>query len=116
LKIESKVLENTGHSGTKGEGFSRGLQFVFKRNEISPSQSLLTKYAGKYQFTNGSTCELKVEGAQLVLYLGNRNKFVLKAESETSFFTDAEFLNLQITEKGIQVNRYNDTQVATKIK
>ena len=116
LKIESKVLENTGHSGTKGEGFSRGLQFVFKRNEISPSQSLLNKYVGKYQFTNGSTCELKVEGAQLVLYLSNRNKFVLKAESEISFFTDVEFLNLQITEKGIQLNRYNDTQVATKIK
>lgn len=31
LQMESRVLENTGHSGTKGEGYARGLQFVFKR-------------------------------------------------------------------------------------
>ncbi len=31
LQIESRVLENTGHSGTKGEGYARGLQFVFKK-------------------------------------------------------------------------------------
>lgn len=115
LKIESRVLENTGHSGTKGEGFSRGLQYAFKRNEISPSLSLLNKYAGKYKFPDGNICELKVEGSKLVLYLGNRNKFELKAESEVSFFTDAEFLNLQMTETSLQLNRYNNTQVATKI-
>ncbi|HEX4850191.1 MAG TPA: alpha/beta hydrolase-fold protein, partial [Puia sp.] len=31
LQIETKILENTGHSGTKAEGYARGLQFVFKR-------------------------------------------------------------------------------------
>ena len=35
LQIESKVLENTGHSGTKGEGYAKGLQFVFKRPSIT---------------------------------------------------------------------------------
>lgn len=32
LQIESRILENTGHSGTKGEGYARGLQFVFKQH------------------------------------------------------------------------------------
>ena len=39
LQIESRVLENTGHSGTKGEGYARGLQFVFKRPSLQLSSA-----------------------------------------------------------------------------
>lgn len=115
LKIESRVLDNTGHSGTKGEGFSRGLQYAFKRNEISPSPSSLTKHSGTYTLSNGGTCDLKVETGKLVLYFGKNNRFELKAETETSFFSNAEFLNLQFTETGFNLNRYNNKEVATKI-
>ncbi len=31
VSIQSKVLENTGHSGTKSETFGRGLQFIFQK-------------------------------------------------------------------------------------
>jgi predicted alpha/beta superfamily hydrolase len=115
LKIESRILENTGHSGTKGEGFSRGLQYAFKRNEIFPSASSLNKHSGTYKLSNGGTCDLQVETGKLILYLGKNNRFELHAESETNFFSDAEFLNIQITETGFNLNRYNNTQVATKI-
>jgi predicted alpha/beta superfamily hydrolase len=116
LKIGSKVLENTGHSGTKSEGFSRGLQFVFKRNEMALSPSVLQKYSGKYTLSNGNTAELKAEGERLILYLGKGNRFELLAENELDFYSVAEFLNIHITETGFQLNRYNNTQVATKIK
>src|SRR5690606_10086717 len=34
VRFQSKVLENTGHSGTKSETYSRGLQYVFERNKL----------------------------------------------------------------------------------
>ena len=116
LKIGSKVLENTGHSGTKAEGFSRGLQFVFKRSEIPLSLSVLRKYTGMYTLSNGSTVELKVENEKLILYAGEGNRFELLAENEQDFYSLAMFLNIHMTETGFQLNRYNNTQVATKIK
>jgi len=33
VSIQSKVLENTGHSGTKSETFGRGLQFYFQKKK-----------------------------------------------------------------------------------
>jgi len=64
LQIEARVLENTGHSGTKGEGYARGLQYVFKRPSLQLSDVVLEKYKGKYQLPNGSTAELKTENNQ----------------------------------------------------
>jgi predicted alpha/beta superfamily hydrolase len=116
LKMKSMVLENTGHSGTKAEGFSRGLQYAFKRNEIALTPSVLKKHAGMYTFSNGYTGELKVENEKLVLYLGKGNRFELRAENENDFYSVAEFLNIHVTETGLQLNTYNNTQVATKIK
>src|SRR6185436_2367772 len=34
VSVNSKVLENTGHSGTKSETYNRGLQFIFQKNKI----------------------------------------------------------------------------------
>ncbi|WP_111309272.1 alpha/beta hydrolase [Confluentibacter sediminis] len=31
VRLHSKVIENTGHSGTKSETFSRGLQYIFEK-------------------------------------------------------------------------------------
>ena len=41
LEIESRVLENTGHPGTKGEGYARGLQFVFKKPAVPLNDAAL---------------------------------------------------------------------------
>lgn len=117
LKIKSKVLENTGHSGTKGEGFARGLQYVFERNNITPDQSLLNKYAGVYTLPNGNTAELKSENSKLVLYLNPNNRYELCAESDTDFYSTAEFLNIHFNSPNdFQLNRYNNSQSATKKK
>ena len=35
VKMKSKVLENTGHSGTKAETYGRGLQFVFEKPTVA---------------------------------------------------------------------------------
>jgi predicted alpha/beta superfamily hydrolase len=95
LQIESRVLENTGHSGTKGEGFARGLQFAFKRPSLQLSNEVLDKYVGKYQLPNGSTAEIKKENSQLILYTSPNDKLPLFAASEKEFYSTSQFLNLK---------------------
>ncbi|HEU5292208.1 MAG TPA: alpha/beta hydrolase-fold protein, partial [Cyclobacteriaceae bacterium] len=116
LKLESRILDNTGHSGTKAEGFSRGLQYAFQKNEVALSPAQLNKYAGKYSLPNKSTVELKVEKDKLVLYFSPGNRFELLAENEHDFYSLSEFLNIHFTDVGFELNRYNNTQSLTKIK
>ncbi len=40
-----KLLENSGHSGTKSETYSRGLQYIFERSKVSFDTKLPDKYA-----------------------------------------------------------------------
>jgi predicted alpha/beta superfamily hydrolase len=96
LQIESRVLENTGHSGTKGEGYARGLQFAFKRPSIQLSDAALKNYSGKYQLPNGTTVEMKKENNQLVLYPGGPDRILLYAASEKEFYSTSEFLTIKV--------------------
>ena len=66
LQIESKVLENTGHSGTKGEGYEKGLQFVFEKDSLQLSSSILNQYRGTYKLNDGTVIEIKNENNALV--------------------------------------------------
>lgn len=121
IQVQSLVLENTGHSGTKGEGYARGLQFVFAKPLIHPSAAILKKYVGTYQLTDKSQMEIKMEANQLVLYFSPTNKYVLQAASDNSFYTTAEFLNidfinLQGAVTGFEIKRYGSTQMAEKLK
>jgi predicted alpha/beta superfamily hydrolase len=94
LEIESRILDNTGHSGTKGEGFARGLQFVFKRPSLKLSDAVLDKYAGKYQLPNRHTAEIKNENGQLFLYTSPNDKLPLFAASEKQFYTTTQFMTI----------------------
>lgn len=96
LQIESRVLENTGHSGTKGEGYARGLQFVFKRPSLQLPNTALDKYTGKYQLPNGSTAEIKRENNQLFLYTSPNDKLPLLIASEKELYSNSQFLNIKV--------------------
>jgi len=115
LQVESRVLENTGHSGTKGEGFARGLQFVFQRPALKLSSNVLSKYVGMYQFENGMPVDIKQENGSLVAY-AHSNKIPLYAASESDFYSTAAFLNVHFKndEKGnvmgFQLDRYGSSE------
>ena len=121
LQIESRVLENTGHSGTKGEGFERGLQFAFKRPSLQLSNEVLDKYAGKYQLPNGGTAEIKRENNQLFLYTSVNDRFPLFAASEKEFYSTSQFLNIKFKyddDKNItaaDVETYGNTMSVKKL-
>jgi predicted alpha/beta superfamily hydrolase len=121
LKIESRVLENTGHSGTKGEGFARGLQFVFAKPKLDFPVSVLDKYAGSYQSENGSTIEIKTEDNKLAIYFGANNKYVLYAADETDFYAMSEFLKIHfhVNDSGVdgfQMDQYSGSQHVKRIQ
>jgi predicted alpha/beta superfamily hydrolase len=115
LQIESRILENTGHSGTKGEGFARGLQFVFKRPSLKLSSAILSKYIGNYQFNDGTSVELKEENGTLAAYV-HQNKLMLYAASENDYYSTAGFINVHFKKdekgnvSGFQLDRYGSSE------
>lgn len=115
LQIESRVLENTGHSGTKGEGFARGLQFVFKRPSLKLSSTVLSKYVGTYQFKDGMSVDLKEEKGMLIAYV-HQNKIVLNASTENDFYSTAGFINVHFKKdekgnvSGFQLDTYGSSE------
>jgi predicted alpha/beta superfamily hydrolase len=120
LQIESKVLENTGHSGTKGEGYARGLQFVFKRPSLQLSSTVLKQYEGNYKMKDGTIVNIKNEQGSLVALAAN-NSFKLLAASETDFYTNAFFLKAHFVKddkgnvSGFQLDRYGSGEFVEKI-
>jgi len=121
LEIESEVLENTGHSGTKGIGYEKGLQFVFKRPSIKLSSTILQQYNGSYELNDGTIVNIKSEDDLLTATAGN-NTFKLLAASETDFYLTSSFLNIQFAKdekgnvSGFQLNRYGSSEFAKKSK
>jgi predicted alpha/beta superfamily hydrolase len=122
LQIQSGVLENIGHSGTKGEGYERGLQYVFGRASLKVRPPLLKKFVGIYKFPDGSGIETKVDNNQLVLYFSPTDKYVLHAATESTFYSTAEFLNISFQQDGnkninaLQIERFGGTKTANKLK
>ncbi|MBD0284577.1 MAG: alpha/beta hydrolase-fold protein [Bacteroidota bacterium] len=121
LQIKTRILENTGHSGTKGEGYARGLQYVFERPSLDVAPGILKAYVGRYQLPNGNVAEIKLENKQLILYFAPNNKYPLRAATETDFYSTAEFLNIRFKQgenkntTGFQLERYGGSQFASKV-
>ncbi|HET9825761.1 MAG TPA: alpha/beta hydrolase-fold protein [Chitinophagaceae bacterium] len=115
LQIESRILENTGHSGTKGEGYARGLQFVFKRPALKLSSAVLDKYVGGYQFNDGTSVDVRKENGILIAY-SHQNRIVLYAASENDFYSTAGFINVHFKKdergnvSGFQLDRYGSNE------
>jgi predicted alpha/beta superfamily hydrolase len=119
VHLFAKVLENTGHSGTKGETYSRGVQYIFERPKLYLDAAVLNQYAGKYQLPDGNTIELKNENGQLVFYFSPTYKYELFAASESEFYSTTDFFKMffkttggKIT--GFELQRYGNIQFVKK--
>jgi predicted alpha/beta superfamily hydrolase len=98
LDLQTRILDNTGHSGTKAEGYTRGLQWVFAKPSLKLSAASLNAYAGSYQLNN-EVLQLAAESGRLTASVGN-NKFVLDAETENDFYLKGQFLKLHFIKDG----------------
>ena len=122
LRLGSKVLENTGHSGSKAEGFTRGLQFVFARPSLDLDLKTLNEYTGVYQVGPGMTVTLFVEQGRLHGRTPEGTVLPLQAESKADFYVKGQFLFLHMKRDetgmvtGFQLDRYGSTMFVRKIK
>lgn len=119
LQLQSRVLENTGHSGTKGEGFARGMQFVFKKPQLKLDDVALNRLTGNYHLANGNNIEVKNENNQLVISFSQNNKYQLYAASENEFYAKTEFFKVYFENKddkitGFRLDRYGNSQFVSK--
>jgi predicted alpha/beta superfamily hydrolase len=92
LELETSVLSGIGHSGTKAEGYTRGLQFVYKRPVVNVDPKILERYRGDYLLPGGVTLKLSVDGNHLAALAPNGQKFILLAEGEKDFYANGAFL------------------------
>jgi predicted alpha/beta superfamily hydrolase len=92
LDLQSRVLEGIGHSGSKAEGFARGLQAVFSRPSVEVSPDILKQYVGTYQLGPGPSIKISMENGQLILHAPDNSTLVLQAESEKDFYVKGVYL------------------------
>jgi predicted alpha/beta superfamily hydrolase len=119
-RVISKILENTGHSGTKSETFGRGMQYIFEKPKLNLAAALLNKYTGSYESASGNKIEIKNENGKLALYFSATNKYILYSASETDFYSTSEYFNVYFkpnngAPEGFRLERYGNTQFIKKI-
>ena len=119
VSFRSKVLENTGHSGTKGETFARGLQYVFEKPKLKVNDVVLNRYIGTYESTSGIKIYVRNDHGNLALSFPPDSKFMLYSASETEFYSTSEFLNIFFKNdgekvEGFQLAGYNNNQFFKK--
>jgi hypothetical protein len=120
FEVEARVLENTGHSGSKTEGFSRGLQYVFARPSLTIDLTILKQYEGRYQVNPQMTVKLSVDKGHLTGEIGGWTQ-VLHAESEKDFYVKGQYLFLHFKKDdggkipGFHVETYGGTEFAKKV-
>jgi predicted alpha/beta superfamily hydrolase len=93
LEFQTLVMDNTGHSGSKPEGFARGLQWVFKRPSLSLPSAVLDRYAGAY-LLGTDTVYLSKSGGKLLAVAPQNSRIVLEAETEKDFYINGAFVKV----------------------
>ena len=70
LQLDSRVLEEMGHSGSKAEAYARGLEFIYKRPVTDLPQKELEQYSGKYRDNFGDTISIESGDGYLIMKSG----------------------------------------------
>lgn len=121
LELETRVIEGIGHSGSKAEGYTRGLQAVFARPTLTLAEEILSQYLGKYQVAPQFTVEItKANGSLLVLAPGD-TRIPLFAESDSNFYVKGMYLFVRFKKNeagkviGFDMDQFNGTQFVQKV-
>jgi predicted alpha/beta superfamily hydrolase len=119
LQMETLVMENTGHSGTKAEGYTRGLQWAFARPSIAFVPAVLDPYTGTYASTS-DTIRISREKDHLVASAHGR-QFILNAESLDDYYVKGIFAKLHFRKpndgkiEGVELHLFSNDEYLKKI-
>jgi hypothetical protein len=122
IQFETRVLDGIGHSGSKAEGYTRGLQYLFAKTSLKIEAELLKKYSGKYKSDSGNELSLLNKDRNISLINFENENLLLHAESEKSFYYSGEFLNLKfkLSEagevKGFNLERFGGSEYYRRIQ
>lgn len=93
LEMQYKVIDGIGHSGSKADGYTRGMQFAYARPDLELDNSILEKYAGTYSVIPNVNVKLAVEDKKLVAYIPQNNyRIVISAASELDFYVKGTYM------------------------
>ncbi len=67
LHLKSWIAEGMGHSGSKFEGYAKGLQYIYKKRGINLPDEKLKAYEGDYEVVPGQSFHLRIKNGHLVL-------------------------------------------------
>ena len=121
LEMETRVLEGSGHSGGKAEGYSRGLQFVFAKPFVAVDPAILDQYTGIYQVGPEFKIKIMREEGRLVAMTPDSSNLAIFAESEKDFYLKGQylFIHFKKDEKGkvagFQLEQFNGQQFVEKV-
>ena len=122
LKLQSNAVEGMGHSGTKAEGYSRGLQFAFSPSSLILSNDILNQYSGTYQFAPNFKIKINVDDNHLVVIIPGISNITLLAESEKDFYTKGTFFKAHFEKdadgkvKGFELVQYGGKRFMPKVQ
>lgn len=122
LDLHSRLLDGTGHSASKAEGYSRGLQAVFARPSLKIDPAILQSYVGKYEVTPEISVQILRENDRLALLGPEGMKFTLYAETERDFYVKGIYLFLKFQRSdagkvtGCQVEQFQGGAFVKKVE
>jgi predicted alpha/beta superfamily hydrolase len=122
LDVEAPVIKGAGHSGTKPEGFNRGLQYVFEKPCLKIDDKILNQYVGEYEINPQFHFKIVREDNQLVGIAPGNQKIPFYAETEKDFYIKGQFFLIHFEKdktgkvNGFQMQQYSGEAFAKKVQ
>ena len=101
LEVEFDVIKGAGHGGLNPEAFTRGVQYIFKKNRMHIGEKQLAAYAGTYKGPTGwpdieirsfdgrlHSMDPKTQTELELVAVGENLFYVANAGAEVSFSVD----------------------------
>ena len=121
LEIEAQVIKGSGHSGTKPEGYNRGLQYTFQKPSLKIDDKILDQYVGEYKINPQFHIKVVREDGQLIGIAPGNQKIPIWAETEQDFYIKGQYSNIHFQKDqtgkvtGFRMERYEGESFIKKI-
>ena len=121
LVIETRILDQMGHAGSKGEAYTRGMLFIYKRPMLKIDEKILKQYTGTYEMMPGTNVEINIKNGNLNATMPDGSNVEMLAASETSFYIQGAYLKFEIKKdkdnkvEGASVETFGGNFYARKI-
>lgn len=112
MDLDYTIQKGIGHTGSKHDGYSRGLIHLFKQKTIDLDSAYLKKYTGTYLTESNDTIEMILDDHNLVIQKSRTVPFDLRlfTLSDSTFCTEMNYVPfylIEIPEKKVFEFSYN---------